>query len=130
MSGPDTPLNVELDALGDDTEQSLEALFADQTSEGGAAPKQSAPRDIGLFSKIPVHLTLEVDSVEVTLGDLLGLNPGEVLPLAKKTGEPLDVRVNGQLLAHAEVVVVDGRYGLRLTEILHDVSLPGARRSS
>ncbi|UDL05549.1 FliM/FliN family flagellar motor switch protein [Marinobacter sp. CA1] len=114
----------QLDSLEGLGNQSLEELFSDpadgdQASSGNAAPK----RDMAMFGKIPVKLTLEVDSVEIMLGNLLDLNPGEVLPLDKKVGEPLDVRVNGELLARAEVVVVDGRYGLRLVDVPRNPNL-------
>ncbi len=130
MSDTKDSSGADLD-FSDDDGQSLESLFgsADDAS-AGRKEESGAGRELSVFSKIPVRLTLEVDSVEVMLGDLLNLAPGEVLPLDKKTDEPLDVRVNGQLLAHAEVVVVDGRYGLRLTEILEDIALPGTRHRS
>jgi flagellar motor switch protein FliN/FliY len=119
-----------LSDLGGDEGQSLESLFGEE-ADNPLAPglnDKKGPRDLTMFSKIPVKLTLEVDSVDVMLGDLLNLTPGEVLPLDKTTGEPLDVRVNGQLLARAEVVVVDGRYGLRLTEIVDDITVPRTRK--
>jgi flagellar motor switch protein FliN/FliY len=130
MSDPKDEFEKSMSNFGDGEGQSLESLFSSESNQLDDIKLDSAKgsRDIALFSKIPVKLTLEVDSVEVMLGDLLDLEPGEVLPLDKKTGEPLDVRVNGQLLARAEVVVVDGRYGLRLTEILDDVSVPSTRK--
>jgi flagellar motor switch protein FliN/FliY len=120
-------LDQELSDLGS-ADQSLEALFAEEENQQGEnpePPRSSPARDIAMFSKIPVSLSLEVDTVEVMLGDLLDLEPGEVLPLDKKTGQPLDVKVNGQLLATAEVVVVDGRYGLRLLEIVDNPKVTG-----
>lgn len=94
----------------------LSGLFDEDTeteSKGkGKVDKMSA------FRKIPVTLTLEVDSVPVLLSDIVDLSEGDVLPLSKKIDEPLDVRVNGKLIARAEVVLVDGHYGLRLMEIL------------
>lgn len=130
QSDDQNELDQDLDDLkdlgGDDADQSLDALFGGGDDESKIDPPRN--RDLSMFSNIPVRLTLEVDSVEIMLGDLINLTPGEVLPLDKKTGEPLDVRVNGQLLARAEVVVVDGQYGLRLTEIVQDITVPGARK--
>lgn len=114
------------DELGGDT--SLDQLFAEEGhTTAAAAPPRPKP-DMSVFSRIPVRLTLEVDSAEVMLGDLLDLEGGEVLPLSRKVGDPLDVRVNGQLIGTAEVVEVDGRYGLRLLDVLEnlDVSAPAA----
>lgn len=108
-----------LDIEGGDLEQ----LFSD-----APATTQSLDRavpSLNVLKSIPVRLTLEVDSVEIMLGELLELSPGQVLPLDKKVGAPLDVRVNGTLVAQAEVVVVDGKYGLRLTEVLENINLAG-----
>ncbi|EKE73956.1 flagellar motor switch protein FliN [Gallaecimonas xiamenensis] len=98
----------------------LDALLGEDQQNAGQA---KAPRDLALFRNIPVRLTLEVDSIDIALGDLLQLSQGEVLPLDKQAGAPMDVRVNGTLLAKAEVVVVDGKYGLRLTEVMDGLSL-------
>ncbi|MGL5706849.1 MAG: lateral flagellar motor switch protein LfiN, partial [Aeromonas sp.] len=69
-------------------------------------------------------VTLEVASTEVPLGDLMRVEEGAVIELDKLAGEPLDVRVNGRLLAKGEVVVVNGKYGLRLVDVI-DTSLLG-----
>lgn len=106
----------QLDANGG----SLEQLFSSSELPAGPAPEKPS---LAILRKIPVKLTLEVDSIEVMLGEVLNLSAGEVLPLDKKVGEPLDVRVNGTLVARAEVVVVDGKYGLRLTDVLENLSL-------
>ena len=105
-------------------EDSLESMFGEKDQAPEEEPHEAA-RDLSEFAQIPVELTLEVDSVQVMLGDLLNLQPGEVLPLDKKLGEPLDVKVNGRVLARAEVVVVEGKYGLRLIDIKQKVSLSG-----
>ncbi|MED5526516.1 flagellar motor switch protein FliN [Gallaecimonas pentaromativorans] len=105
-----------LDDLNFDDDH-LDGLLEDKAQPAKAAA------ELSLLRNIPVKLTLEVDSVEISLGELLGLGSGEVLPLDKSAGAPLDVRVNGTLLAKAEVVVVDGKYGLRLTEVLDELSL-------
>ncbi|EKO3933735.1 flagellar motor switch protein FliN [Vibrio fluvialis] len=81
-----------------------------------AAPK--VERDLSFFRNIPVTVTLEVASKEIALGDLMKAGEGSVIELDKLNGEPLDVKVNGSLLGHAEVVVVNDKYGLRLIDIL------------
>ncbi|CAE6947327.1 flagellar motor switch protein FliN [Vibrio alginolyticus] len=82
-------------------------------------------RDLSFFKNIPVTLTLEVASKEVALADLMKAGEGSVIELDKLNGEPLDVRVNGALMGHAEVVVVNDKYGLRLTSVL-DTTLANA----
>ena len=68
---------------------------------------------LSMFRDVPLTVTLEVASAEVTLGELSRASVGDVLPLEKAVGEPLDVKVNGVLFAKAEVVMVDGKYGLK-----------------
>ncbi|MCX9565243.1 flagellar motor switch protein FliN, partial [Vibrio cholerae] len=68
---------------------------------------------------IPVVVTLEVASKEITLGELMKAGEGTVIELDKLNGEPLDVKVNGSLMGHAEVVIVNDKYGLHLTDVLN-----------
>lgn len=85
----------------------MDDLFNDQDVTGAKSA------DISIFRDVPLTVTLEVASTEVTLGELSQAGVGDVLPLDKVIGEPLDVKVNGILFARAEVVTVDGRYGLK-----------------
>ncbi|SKA52995.1 flagellar motor switch protein FliN [Enterovibrio nigricans] len=88
-------------------------------------PIMSAPeRDLSFFKKIPVTITLEVASKEIALGDLMKAGEGSVIELDKLNGEPLDVKVNGSLMGHAEVVIVNDKYGLRLIDVI-DSALTG-----
>lgn len=107
----------------------LDQLFGDDISMPSAAdylaPTSSGKqRDLSFFRQIPVKVTLEVASTEVPLGDLMRVEEGAVIELDKLAGEPLDVRVNGRLLAKGEVVVVNGKYGLRLVDVI-DTNLLG-----
>ncbi|MDP2716675.1 FliM/FliN family flagellar motor switch protein [Rheinheimera sp.] len=79
--------------------------------EGQAAATKAD--GLSMFRDVPLTVTLEVASAEVTLGELSRASVGDVLPLEKAVGEPLDVKVNGVLFAKAEVVMVDGKYGLK-----------------
>lgn len=72
---------------------------------------------------IPVTLSMELGRTQVNIRNLLQLNQGSVVELDRLAGEPLDVMVNGTLIAHGEVVVVNERFGIRLT----DVVSPGER---
>ncbi|PKH25389.1 flagellar motor switch protein FliN [Enterobacterales bacterium CwR94] len=73
-------------------------------------------RHLSLFSRIPVTLTLEVASVEVSLAELINVDNDSIIELDKLAGEPLDVKVNGILFGKAEVVVLNDKYGLRIIE--------------
>lgn len=101
----------------------LGSLFEEEHVQLNATKSDSKERDLRFFRNIPVNVTLEVASTELPLGDLMQVGEGSVIELDKQVGEPLDVRVNGRLLARGEVVVVNGKYGLRLVEIVDDQAL-------
>lgn len=67
---------------------------------------------------IPVTLSMEVGRSRVSIRNLLQLNQGSVVELERATGEPLDVFVNGTLIAHGEVVVINDKFGIRLTDVI------------
>lgn len=99
----------------------LDDLELDQFDSDGAdtpAPEHVTERDLSFFRKIPVTVTLEVSSTELSLGELMKAGEGSVIELDKLNGEPLDVKVNGSLLGHAEVVVINDKYGMRLIDVL------------
>jgi len=78
---------------------------------------QAPQQDLSFFGKIPVNVTLEVASTDIPLKDLMEVDTSSVIMLDKLAGEPLDVKVNGALFAKAEVVVMNGNYGLRILEL-------------
>ena len=67
---------------------------------------------------IPVKIAMEVGSTQITIRNLLQLNQGSVIELERLAGEPLDVLVNGTLIAHGEVVVVNEKFGIRVTDVI------------
>jgi len=74
--------------------------------------------NLDLILDIPVTISMEVGSTRINIRDLLQLNPGSVVELDRMAGEPLDIRVNGTLIAHGEVVVVNDKFGIRLTDVI------------
>ena len=84
-----------------------------------AAPNPSA-NDVNLdvILDVPVSLSLEVGRARIPIRNLLQLNQGSVVELDRAAGEPLDVYVNGTLIAQGEVVVVNDRFGVRLTDVV------------
>jgi flagellar motor switch protein FliN len=74
--------------------------------------------DLSMVMDIPVRLTLEVGGSNMPIRDLLQLHQGAIVELDRKAGEPLDVLVNGTLIARGEVVVIDDKLGIRLTEVV------------
>ncbi|MCP5079703.1 MAG: flagellar motor switch protein FliN [Psychromonas sp.] len=67
---------------------------------------------------IPVTISMEVGRSKINIRNLLQLNQGSVVELDRSAGEPLDVLVNGTLIAHGEVVVVNDKFGIRLTDVI------------
>ena len=110
MSEQLTDLNIDLNDLD------LGAL--DQQSHAGTAGHSA--QDMSFIRNIPVNLTLEVASTELMVGDLMNVGLGTVIELDKLSGEPMDVKVNGTLLGHAEVVIVNNKYGLRLIDVMDE----------
>ena len=83
-------------------------------------PADGATGDINLdvVLDIPVTLSMEVGRSRISIRNLLQLNQGSVVELDRATGEPFDVYVNGTLVAHGEVVVVNEKFGIRLTDVI------------
>ena len=93
--------------------------------DAGSEPAQgggSAP-DIDVILDIPVTISMEVGNTQIPIRNLLQLNQGSVIELDRLAGEPLDVLVNGTLIAHGEVVMVNEKFGIRLTDVIS----PGER---
>lgn len=74
--------------------------------------------NLDVILDIPVTITMEIGSTKINIRNLLQLNQGSVVELDRMAGEPLDVVVNGTLIAHGEVVVVNEKFGIRLTDII------------
>ena len=75
-------------------------------------------RKVDAILDIPVTITMEVGRSQISIRNLLQLNQGSVVELDRVAGEPLDVLVNGTLIAHGEVVVVNDKFGIRLTDVI------------
>ena len=78
-------------------------------------------RKLDTILDIPVTISMEVGRSKINIRNLLQLNQGSVVELDRVAGEPLDVLVNGTLIAHGEVVVVNDKFGIRLTDVISQV---------
>lgn len=87
-------------------------------SPSPAPPAGGADANLDLILDVPVSLSLEVGRARIPIRNLLQLNQGSVVELERMAGEPLDVYVNGTLVAQGEVVVVNERFGVRLTDVV------------
>ena len=75
-------------------------------------------RNIDMILDIPLEISVELGRTKMAIADLLRLGQGSVIELTKLAGEPLDVLVNGRLVARGEVVVLHDKFGVRLTDII------------
>ena len=83
-----------------------------------AEVKHKQQEKLDAILDIPVTITMEVGHSQIPIRSLLQLNQGSVVELDRIAGEPLDVLVNGTLIAHGEVVVVNDKFGIRLTDVI------------
>jgi flagellar motor switch protein FliN/FliY len=96
-------------------EQVAPAAFANFTPTGVAG---GAGNDLNMILDIPVQLTVELGRTRIPIKNILQLAQGSVVELETLAGEPMDVLVNGFLIAQGEVVVVNDKFGIRLTDIV------------
>ena len=102
-------------------EQSAEAQNATEKllETFSASPASGAtPNDIDMVLDIPVQLTVELGRTRIAIKNILQLAQGSIIELDGMAGEPMDVLVNGCLIAQGEVVVVNDKFGIRLTDII------------
>ena len=89
-----------------------------QNLEDESSGDSLADSNLDMILDIPVTVAVEIGRSKVTINNLLKLNQGSVVELDRLAGEPMDVNVNGTLIAHGEVVVVNEKFGIRLTDII------------
>jgi len=84
----------------------------------GPVPGLDSDANLDIILDIPVTISLEIGRAKLSIRNLLQLNQGSVVELDRLAGEPLDVMVNGTLIAHGEVVMVNEKFGIRLTDVV------------
>ena len=84
---------------------------------GTGNPAKANP-DLEMILDIPLRLSMEIGNTQISIRHLLQLGQGSVIELDRLAGEPLDVLVNGTLIAHGEVVVVNEKFGIRMTDVI------------
>ena len=88
-----------------------------QNFSSGYNPMQSQ-ENIGLIMDVPLEVTVELGRTKKSISEILDFAPGTIIELDKIAGEPVDVLVNGKLVAKGEVVVIEESFGVRVTEII------------
>ncbi|MEX1058391.1 MAG: flagellar motor switch protein FliN [Natronospirillum sp.] len=107
----------ELDDEEDDDDGAQRAPLEELMDENTARSGDTSP-DLDVILDIPVSISMEVGRTDIAIRNLLQLNQGSVIELDRLAGEPLDVLVNGTLIAHGEVVMVNEKFGIRLTDVV------------
>ena len=100
--------------VGDHGEDYEKAAFQNLQNQGNG----TGDTNLDVILDIPVTLSMEIGRTEIPIHNLLQLNQGSVVELDRLAGEPMDVLINGTLIAHGEVVVVNEKFGIRLTDVI------------
>ena len=114
-------------AVADDWADALEEVSNADASPAGLQNLQddAVPGDedfnLDVILDVPVTIAMEIGQTKISIRNLLQLNQGSVIELDRLAGEPLDVLINGTLIAHGEVVVVNEKFGIRLTDVISPV---------
>ena len=121
----DTPNDSdETSAAGpaEDENQPAEQYSPDELeAKPAATAAKGADVNLNLVLDVPVNVSLRVGSTDISIRDLVALVEGSVIALDQDATEPMDVLVNGMLIAHGEIVVVDDKFGVRLTDVVSPV---------
>lgn len=113
-----TPGNENQEQAADDSSGAPQYSPEELKDGNAAADGAQADVNLDLVLDIPVDVWLRVGSTDISIRDLVSLVEGSVIALDQDAGAPMDVLVNGTLIAHGEIVVVDDQYGVRLTDVV------------
>ncbi|ABV86696.1 flagellar motor switch protein FliN [Shewanella pealeana] len=105
-------------AMAEQAIEEAKAVELDEFNSDGAPLSEEEASKLDAIMDIPVTISMEVGRSFINIRNLLQLNQGSVVELDRVAGEPLDVMVNGTLIAHGEVVVVNDKFGIRLTDVI------------
>jgi flagellar motor switch protein FliN/FliY len=111
---------AEAEGVEDTDDGAVPAEF-DELKDTSGGLNEDESRKLETILDIPVNISMEVGRSKISIRNLLQLNQGSVVELDRVGGEPLDVLVNGTLIAHGEVVVVNDKFGIRLTDVISQI---------
>jgi flagellar motor switch protein FliN/FliY len=92
--------------------------FNNQFEDNKSSSASGDEVNLDVILDVPVTISMEIGRTQINIRNLLQLNQGSVVELERFAGEPLDVLVNGTLIAHGEVVVINDKFGIRLTDVI------------
>jgi flagellar motor switch protein FliN/FliY len=102
----------------DDFEAASFQEFNDELENNKSSSAVNDEVNLDVILDVPVTISMEIGRTQINIRNLLQLNQGSVVELERFAGEPLDVLVNGTLIAHGEVVVINDKFGIRLTDVI------------
>jgi flagellar motor switch protein FliN/FliY len=102
--------------MAEETEEAVENLA--KAADGVIKATQEMPRNLDFLLDVYLQVSVEVGRTRMTIQDLLQLGQGSVIELTKLAGEPLDVYINNRLVARGEAVIVNEKFGIRITDII------------
>ena len=102
----------------DDFEAAAFQEFNSQAEDKKSSSALGDEVNLDVILDVPVTISMEIGRTQINIRNLLQLNQGSVVELERFAGEPLDVLVNGTLIAHGEVVVINDKFGIRLTDVI------------
>ncbi|MDX3773753.1 flagellar motor switch protein FliN [Chromatiaceae bacterium AAb-1] len=108
-------------AMAEADSDNIEAVELEELQDDKKPLTADEKRKLDTILDIPVTISMEVGRAKISIRNLLQLNQGSVVELERVAGEPLDVLVNGTLIAHGEVVVVNDKFGIRLTDVISQI---------
>ena len=113
-------LEAELNQMSSESSEEVEEQVgsSDDDDQGKAGASSARDRNLDLILDIPLKVTVELGRTKMVVSDLLNLGQGSVIELSKLAGEPMEVLVNDKLVARGEAVVVNEKFGARLTDII------------
>lgn len=123
MSATNPPAEADEQSIDDLWGEAMSEQLSTDNSTAAPVPSRdeqmvSLSEDLNLVLDIPVKMTVELGRTKMTIKELLRLSQGSVVPLEGLAGEPLDILINGYLIAQGEVVVVSDKFGVRITDII------------
>ncbi|MGE4290943.1 MAG: flagellar motor switch protein FliN [Desulfovibrio sp.] len=101
--------------------QMKDAEFRDMTAQAKGPKPEGSRRDLDFILDIPLEVSAELGRTKLLINELLQLGQGSVVELNKLAGEPLEIYVNGKLVARGEAVVINEKFGIRLTDIISPI---------
>ncbi len=115
------------EVAAEDLEQTIDrateavAVQSSQLDELVNDPESGDPIGLDSLLEVPVRVTVQIGRARMSLGELVQLGPGSLVPLDREAHEPADILVNGKVVAHGEVVTIDDTYGVRITSVMREL---------